>query len=104
MQTAIATERVDSATRDSYPTLPRGGLKLLLALVSSERTDVEALKRKLRVADQEYESLLNELQHQYLVDVVSGLEGNRIHESLRLTEHGEAVLTRVMEITCELPE
>jgi DNA-binding MarR family transcriptional regulator len=104
MQTVLATERAGPATSESYPALPRGGLKLLLALVYSDGIEAESLKRKLKVADPEYTSLLSVLQRAYLVDVVSALVGDRVHETLRLTEHGESVLTRMMEATCELPE
>ena len=104
MQTAIATERSSPAASESYPALPKGGLKLLLALVYSDGIEAESLKRKLKVADQDFGSLLSALQRAYLVDVVSALVGDRVHETLRLTDHGESVLTRIMEATCELPE
>jgi hypothetical protein len=77
---------------------------VLLALVSSGGAETEALKRKLNLGDREYHALLNALQRLYLVDVVSGLNGEAIQETLRLTDYGESVLTRTMETTCELPE
>jgi len=89
---------------ESHIRIPTGGLKFLLALISSDGVEASSLRVRLNVADQEYRSLLNALQRQYLVDVVSGLDGNAVHETLRLTEYGEDVLTRLMERTCELPE
>lgn len=77
---------------------------MLLALVSSGGAEIETLRRKLNLGDLEYRSLLNALQRLYLVDVVSGLDGEALHETLRLTDYGESVLTRTMESTCELPE
>jgi hypothetical protein len=77
---------------------------MLLALVSSSGTEIEALRKKLNLGEREYRSLLNALQRLYLVDVVSGLDGEAVQETLRLTDYGESVLTRAMETTCELPE
>ena len=100
----MTNERVRSAASESQPVLPKGSLKLLLALVSSEATETDGLRRKLKVSDQDYRSLLHVLQQRYLVDVVSHLEGEEIHETLCLTEYGKSVLTDAMERTCELPE
>ena len=104
MQTALAAETPGSSIRDAYLSVPAEGLKLLLALVSSDGVDAVAVRGKLNVADTEYRSLLNALQRQYLVDIVSGLDGDVVRETLRLTDHGEDVLTRLMERTYELPE
>lgn len=104
MQSALAAETARSSTRESDLNIPLGGLRLLLALISSEGIEANSLRRKLNIEDQEYQSLVNALQRQYLVDVVSGLDGNVVHETLRLTEYGEDVLTRLMEKTYELPE
>lgn len=76
----------------------------MLALVSSDGTEAQELKRKLGISDAEYRSLLNGLQQQYLVDVVSQLKGDKVSETLRLTESGRSVLTGMMEKMCELPE
>lgn len=104
MQMAIEADSAERSIRGPCPTLPEGGLKLLLALVSTEGAERESLKRKLKVTDSEYDSALSALQREYLVDVVSGLDGNRIRETLRLTDYGQSVLTRIMESTFELPE
>ncbi len=103
MQSTLATET--RSTRREFPaTIPRGGLRLLLALISSDGVESSSLRGKLGVDDQEYRSLLDALQRQYLVDVVSGLDGDAVNETLRLTDYGEEVLTRLMERTFELPE
>lgn len=104
MQMAIEADSAERSIRGPCPILPEGGLKLLLALVSTEGAERESLKRKLKVTDSEYDSALSALQREYLVDVVSGLDGNRIRETLRLTDYGQSVLTRIMESTFELPE
>lgn len=104
MQSSMSADAARSSTREPYPNIPMGGLRLLLALVSSDGIEADSLRMKLNVADQEYRSLLNTLQRQYLVDIVSGLDGNVVRETLRLTEYGEDVLTRLMERTYELPE
>jgi len=100
----MAAESVSSSIQEQQLTIPRGGLRLLLALVSSEGTERETLRRKLNLGDVEYRSLLNALQRLYLVDIVSGLSGEAIRETLRLTDYGESILTRTMEKTFELPE
>ena len=104
MQVAIEADGVGHSIRGPSSILPQGGLKFLLALVSTGGAESESLKRKLKVTDSEYDSALSALQCEYLVDVVSSLDGDRIRETLRLTEHGESVLTRIMESTFELPE
>lgn len=76
----------------------------MLALVSSDGTEAQELKRRLGITDDEYKPLMDELQQQYLVDVVSQLKGDRVSESLRLTESGHSVLTGIMERMCELPD
>lgn len=96
--------RTMNGSRISSVALPTGSLKLLLALVSSDGVEPEAVRRKLNVSAQEFRFLLNVLQRQYLVDLVSTPIGNATHETLMLTGDGEAVLTRIMERTFELPE
>jgi hypothetical protein len=104
MQSAISAERTRYPAGEPSPVIPQGGLRLLLALFPSNQVEADTLRSRLNVGDAEYRSILNALQRQYLVDVVSGLEGEEVHETLRLTEHGEDVLTRLMERTYELPE
>jgi len=104
MQVAIEANVTGGSIRGPFPVLPQGGLKFLLALVSTGGAESESLKRKLRATDSEFDSVLGALQREYLVDVVSSLDGDRIHETLRLTDYGESVLTKVMESTFELPE
>ncbi|MDA4126219.1 MAG: hypothetical protein OK452_03305 [Thaumarchaeota archaeon] len=48
--------------------------------------------------------LLGWLQREYLVEVVSSLEGDEVAENVQLTERGETVLVGMLERTCELPE
>jgi hypothetical protein len=79
-------------------------MKILLALVSSNGIEPETLQRKLNVTIQEFRFLLNVLQRQRLVDLVSTLNGDTVRHTLRLTGDGEAVLTGIMERTFELPE
>ena len=66
--------------------------------------DVAALRAKTNLAPAAFGGLLGWLQREYLVDVVSTLEGARVEEKLALTERGEAVLVGLLERTCELPE
>ncbi len=89
---------------DSRPTVSSGELKVLLALLSSDTLETEALRSKLSLDESEYNSILGSLQKQYMVDAISQLKGDEVREGLRLTEHGESVLTDIMERTCELPE
>lgn len=79
-------------------------MRVLLAIVSPRGVESEALRSKLGLSDAEYRSILDSLQQEYIVDVVSYLDGERIHEALRLTDYGQSVLTSAMERICELPE
>jgi DNA-binding PadR family transcriptional regulator len=51
-----------------------------------------------------FRDFLRRLQQEYLVDVVSSLDGDRVSEQVELTEKGEELLVRVLENTYELPE
>jgi len=76
----------------------------LLALVGTKRMDVEALRVRTRLAPLAFENLLSWLQREYLVDVITSLEGDQVKESVALTEKGEGVLVSILESTFELPE
>jgi hypothetical protein len=79
-------------------------LVALLALVGTKRMDVEALRGRTRLTPFAFGSLLGWLQREYLVDVVSSLNGDLVEEGVQLTEKGELVLVSMLEQTCELPE
>ena len=79
-------------------------LVTLLALVGTKRMDIEALRGKVRLTPLAFGNLLGWLQREYLVDVVSALNGDKVEERIELTEKGESVLVRILEQTCELPE
>jgi hypothetical protein len=80
------------------------GLVTLLALVGTKRMDVEALREKTRLTPFAFENLLGWLQREYLVDVITALEGDEVKENVALTDKGEAALVSMLESTCELPE
>jgi len=79
-------------------------LLTLLALAGTKRMDVGALHERTKLDPSVFENLLGWLQREYLVDIVTNLEGDNVKESVVLTEKGEAVLVRLLESTCELPE
>ena len=79
-------------------------LVTLLALVGARRLNVEALRERTKLNPSAFGSLLGWLQREYLVDVVSALDGDHVEEKVELTEQGEAVLVSMLEKTCELPE
>ena len=77
----------------------------MLALASSrDGIDSARVRKKLGIPAPLYGDLLGGLQRRYLVDVVSQLRGNEVHETLRLTEDGRSLLTSALERMCELPE
>lgn len=84
--------------------LSNQSLVTLLALVGSRRMGVRALQDRTKLAPFAFANLLGWLQREYLVEVVSGLEGDKVAEKVRLTERGETVLVGMLERTCELPE
>jgi len=79
-------------------------LVTLLALVGTKRMDVEALRDRTKLTPHAFENLLAWLQREYLVDVITSLEGDQVKEKVALTEKGEAALVSMLENTCELPE
>jgi len=92
--------------RNSVPWDVMSGQSLatLLALVGTKRMRVEALRERTKLTPPAFGNLLGWLQQEYLVDVVSSLEGKDVEEKVELTEKGEAVLVSMLEKTCELPE
>jgi hypothetical protein len=66
--------------------------------------DVEVLRERTKLLPHAFENLLGWLQREYLVDVITSLEGDMVKESVALTEKGEEVLVSMLESTCELPE
>jgi hypothetical protein len=84
--------------------MPGKSLVTLLALVGTKQMEVEALRGRSRLAPAAFGDLLGWLQREYLVDVVSGLEGDRVCEKVELTDKGESLLVSLLERTCELPE
>ena len=84
--------------------LPGQSLAALLALVGTKKMGVEALRSRTMLTPRAFATLLDWLQRDYLVDIVTSLEGMRVDEKVRLTEKGEAVLLSLLERTCELPE
>ncbi|HEY6284010.1 MAG TPA: hypothetical protein VIW22_08815 [Nitrososphaerales archaeon] len=65
---------------------------------------MKALQERTKLAPSAVGNLLAWLQREYLVEVVSGLEGNEVAENVQLTDRGETVLVGMLEKTCELPE
>ena len=88
----------------SWGPLPGQSLNALLALVGSKKMSVAALRTRMGLTPTAFASLLNWLQREYLVDVVSNHSGSKVEENVELTEKGEAFLVGVLERTCELPE
>jgi hypothetical protein len=84
--------------------LPGQSLAALLALVGTKGMDVEALRSRTKLAPLAFAGLLKGLQQEYLVDIVSSLDGDHIGEKVELTDRGESVLVSTLEMTCELPE
>jgi hypothetical protein len=66
--------------------------------------EVEALRSRIKLAPVAFSNLMGWLQREYLVDVVSALDGDHVEEKVELTDRGESVLVSILEQTCELPE
>lgn len=66
--------------------------------------DPEALRARTKLPPGAFRNFLRWLQREYLVDVVSSLDGEKISEKVELTDKGEVLLVRMLERTCELPE
>ncbi len=85
--------------------IPAGeSLVALLALVGTKRMDIEALRGRMKLTPLAFEKLVGWLQAEYLVDIVSSLEGGGVRERVKLTEKGEAALLSLLERTYELPD
>ncbi len=89
---------------DSRAFMTSHGLAALLALAGSRKLTVEELRRRMKLTTKGFENLLSWLQREYLVDLVSRLEGYRVTTSVVLTDKGERVLVGLLEKICELPE
>lgn len=101
MKQEVQTVGAPDFGRDRY--LPKQSFAVMLALARKPLTSGE-LRASLGVGASEYGELLEGLHRDYLVDVVSQLEGNQVRETLRLTDEGELALLRTLERMCELPE
>ncbi len=95
-------------TNSGKKELPDGmtnqSLAALLALAGSRQLDAEALRRRMKLSALGFGSVIGWLQRQYLVEVVSTLKDDEVSEAVELTDKGEAVLVRLLEQMCELPE
>jgi hypothetical protein len=83
---------------------PGQSLVALLALAGTKPMNVETLRGRVKLSPFAFGNLLDVLQREYLVDLVSTLEGERIEERVALTDKGESLLVSILEQTCELPE
>lgn len=101
MQEQLQISPSVNAHRDA---LGNQGLVVMLALVGSKRMEVASLRTRTRLTPSAFGSLLDWLREGYLVDVVATLDGERIRETVELTDRGEATLLELLEMTCELPE
>lgn len=88
----------------SRGTVTGRSFEVLFALAGSDSVDALSMGNRLGITTAECVRLVEDLQEMYLVDVVSRLEGETVTETLKLTEHGEAVLLGSLETMCELPE
>jgi CTP-dependent riboflavin kinase len=79
-------------------------LTALLALAGSRRVEVDELQARMKLTAEGCEELISWLQREYLVDVVSSLDGRKVRDVVQLTDKGEQVLISLLERTCELPE
>jgi DNA-binding MarR family transcriptional regulator len=79
-------------------------LTALLALAGPKQLDVSSLTARMKLDAKEFEALLSWLQREYLVDLVSSLEGQRVRTHVVLTDRGERLLVNLLEQICELPE
>ena len=95
---------IGPVTTGPWDILSSQSLAALLALVGTRRMDMEALRTRVKLTPFAFGNLLGWLQREYLVDVVSTLDGEQVEEKVELTEKGESVLVSMLERTCELPE
>lgn len=87
-----------------WDSVPGQSLVALLALVGARKMEVEAFRARTRLAPLAFDRLLRWLQREYLVDVITSLDGERIREEIDLSEWGESVLISMLERTHELLE
>jgi hypothetical protein len=99
-------EQINVGTAGMAPRkmLPGQSLAALLALVGAKRMDVETLRTRTKLAPFSFVGLLNWLEQEHLVDVMTSLEGELVFEKVGLTEKGKTILVSLLERTCELPE
>lgn len=87
--------------QDRY--LPKRSFDVLFALARKSLAGAE-LRASFGMGLPEWTQLIEKLQRGYLVDFVSQADGEKVMQTLRLTEQGELVLLRTLERMCELPE
>jgi hypothetical protein len=98
------TKTISTGNQVPQDVLPGQGLMTLLALVGTKKMDAGALRARTRLTPNAFEKLLSWLQQEYLVDIISYLDGDLVGEKVQLTEKGEAALIGMLEKTCELPD
>ena len=64
MQTTKTIDIARQPTEGSGASVPQSGFRVMLALVSSDGTEAQELKKRLGMSDTEYKSLLDTLQQQ----------------------------------------
>ena len=96
--------RIGPVDGTPWDVLPGQSLAAMLALVGSKKMELEALRARTRLAPFAFVNLLNWLQRESLVDVITSLDGDALEEKVRLTERGQSLLVSLLERTCELPE
>jgi predicted transcriptional regulator len=94
----------ESTRSETGALLTAQSLSALLALAGSKTRGVDEFRRRMKLTREGFETLLAWLQRQYLVDVVSTLQGYKVEEAVVLTDKGEHVLLSLLEQMCELPE
>ena len=97
-------EEIDLQSGSSMWTQSVQNLVTLLALVGTRAMDGETLREKTKLSPPAFKMSLQWLQSEYLVDVVSSLDGDRVSERVILNDRGERLLIRILERTCELPD
>jgi len=97
-------ETIGAPAASSRGTVNGRSFDVLFALAGSDSMDAKSVGLRLGIAEAECRRLIDDLHKRYLIDFVSELQGDRVKESLRLTEDGEAALLGSLEKMCELPE
>ncbi|HZW84850.1 MAG TPA: hypothetical protein VFE91_02975 [Nitrososphaerales archaeon] len=99
------TQTIDpSANSPPGVFLTSQSLSALLALAGARKLGVEELRKRMKLSSPGFGTLLSWLHHEYLVDLVSTLEGYQVRQTVVLTDEGERVLVALLEQMCELPE